>query len=135
MLSKKNRFMTLLASIALVVLVLIEIGIIFFATTDEINKYKANVPMRVSIQYQSNFKSDLLEGWYKNEATGDLRMVSAHVYERSGDEVVLCDEAGQGWMVEGLPNLEDDDTVMLWIANNGTAKVEDDRVVNVWVEA
>lgn len=135
MLSKKNRFMTLLASISLVVLVLIEIGIIFFATTNEIKAYKANVPMKVSIQYQSDFKSDLLNRWYENEATGNLRMVSAHVYEHKGNEVILCDEVGQGWMIEGLSNLEDNDRVMLWIADNGTTKVEDDRVVNVWVEA
>lgn len=70
------------------------------------------------------------EDWHCNNGT--VRMVFANVYEKQGDITTLEDSAGNLWDVEGV-DIEDNANVLLWLADNHTAKdITDDVIVGVY---
>ena len=72
----------------------------------------------------------IAEDWHCNNGT--VRMVFANVYEKQGDITTLEDSSGNLWDVEGV-DIEDNANVLLWLADNHTAKdITDDVIVGVY---
>lgn len=85
-------------------------------------------------QYQQSIQeydvSAIAEDWHCNDGT--VRMVFAKVYEKQGDITTLEDSAGNLWDVEGVA-IEDNASVLLWLADNHTPKdITDDVIVEVY---
>lgn len=85
-------------------------------------------------QYQQTIQeydvSAIAEDWHCNN--GAVRMVFAKVYEKQGDITTLEDSAGNLWDVEGVA-IEDNASVLLWLADNHTTKdITDDVIVEVY---
>lgn len=79
------------------------------------------------------FDTQLLETWCKGEDLGQIRMVGAWVYSVNADgTTTLEDEQGYLWAVDGP--VKDNAFLLLWLADNHTAEVEDDVIVKVWCE-
>lgn len=81
----------------------------------------------------ARFDTSALESWCRGEDLGTLRMVGAWQAEgeRKGK---VEDEQGNRWNV--VADYEDNDTLLLWVADNHTAQdASDDVVVKVWREA
>lgn len=79
------------------------------------------------------FDTSALESWCRGEDLGTLRIVGAWQAEgeRKGK---VEDEQGNRWNV--IADYEDNDTLLLWVADNHTAQdASDDVVVKVWREA
>ena len=61
-------------------------------------------------------------------------MVAAYPYAREGGMLTLEDELGELWLVEDM-DIDDNDYVLLWIADNGTSNdATDDVVLKVYTE-
>lgn len=83
------------------------------------------------------FNTSYLAGWDSGEPCGTIRMIGAWVFnhEPSNDTWVLQDESGELWVVRNR-ELDEDDFLLLWLADNGTPdNVEDDLIIKVWKEA
>lgn len=83
------------------------------------------------------FDTSYLAGWDSGEPCGAIRMIGAWVFnhEPSNDTWVLQDESGELWVVRNR-ELDEDDFLLLWLADNGTPdNVEDDLIIKVWKEA
>lgn len=79
------------------------------------------------------FDTHFLETWCKGEDLGQIRMVGAWVYSTNADgTTTLEDEQGYLWAVDGP--VQDNAFLLLWLADNNTAEVEDDVIVKVWCE-
>ena len=63
---------------------------------------------------------------------GTVRVVSAKVYERQGNIIILEDSTGNLWEVEDVA-IADSASVLLWLADNHTTNdVTDDVIVEVY---
>lgn len=63
---------------------------------------------------------------------GTVRVVSAKVYERQGNIIILEDSMGNLWEVEDVA-IADSASVLLWLADNHTTNdVTDDVIVEVY---
>lgn len=84
----------------------------------------------------SKFDTSWIENnWGADEDEGTIRMISATVYAREDNLLTLEDEAGELWCVEDV-TVEDNDCILLWIADNHTEDdVTDDVVIKVYTEA
>lgn len=83
------------------------------------------------------FNTSYLERWDKGEDNGTIRMVGAWFfnYEPSSNMTVVEDESGNLWAVRDV-TIDEDDFLLLWIANNGTPDYQDDdQVIKTWKEA
>lgn len=79
------------------------------------------------------FDTQQLETWCKGEDLGTIRMVGAWVYSTNEDgTTTLEDEQGNLWGVDGT--VQDNAFLLLWLADNHTAEVEDDVIIKVWCE-
>ena len=78
---------------------------------------------------KQTYDTSVLELWDGEAHNGTIRMVSAW---QTNDSLVE-DETGNLWEVD-LP-IEEDDFLLLWIADNQTPDdVEDDLIIKVWRE-
>lgn len=84
----------------------------------------------------SKFDTSWIENnWGAGEDEGTIRMIGAIVYAREGNLLTLEDETGELWCVEDV-TVEDNDCILLWIADNHTEDdVTDDVVIKVYTEA
>ena len=63
---------------------------------------------------------------------GTVRVVSAKVYERQGNIIILEDSTGNLWEVEDVA-IADSASVLLWLADNHTTNdVTDDVIIEVY---
>lgn len=85
----------------------------------------------VEVQKQSGFDTSIIENnWCGGFEDGVVRMVGAWWYA----DGVVEDEQGQLWGIE--QNINTDDFLMLWIADNHTPNnTTDDLIIKVWREA
>ncbi len=90
----------------------------------EVTKY-------VEVVKQNNFDTSIIEReWCGDFEDGIIRMVGAWWYA----DGVVEDEQGQLWGIE--QSINQDDWLMLWIADNNTPNnTTDDLVIKVWREA
>ena len=90
----------------------------------EVTKY-------VEVIKQNNFDTSIIEReWCGDFEDGTIRMVGAWWYA----DGVVEDEQGQLWGIE--QNINHDDWLMLWRADNNTPdNTTDDVVIKVWREA
>ena len=120
------------------VVMLIIIGTIFYiAEICKLNKYledQEQMMLRTAATADSvRFDTSALESWCRGEDLGTLRMVGAWQAEgeRKGK---VEDEQGNRWNV--IADYKDNDTLLLWVADNHTPQdASDDVVVKVWREA
>lgn len=78
------------------------------------------------------FDTQALETWCKGEDLGQIRMVGAWVYSTDDNTALLEDEQGNIWAIDDT--VQDDAFLLIWLADNHTAKVEDDIIIKVWYE-
>lgn len=85
----------------------------------------------VEVVSESNFDTSIIEKcWCGSFDEGTVRMVGAWYYA----DGVVEDEQGQLWNIEQY--IEENDFLLLWIADNNTPDdVTDDIVIKVWREA
>lgn len=78
---------------------------------------------------RQTYDTTVLESWSGGAPNGTIRMVSAW----QTNDSLLEDETGNLWKVD-LP-IEEDDFLLLWIADNNTPdNVEDDLIIKAWRE-
>ena len=78
---------------------------------------------------KQTYDTSTLESWSGGAPNGTIRMVGAWQTSDS----LLEDETGNLWEVD-LP-IEEDDFLLLWIADNKTPdNVKDDLIIKVWRE-
>ena len=78
---------------------------------------------------KQTYDTTMLESWSGGAPNGTIRMVSAW----QTNDSLLEDETGNLWEVD-LP-IEEDDFLLLWIADNNTPdNVEDDLIIKAWRE-
>ena len=85
----------------------------------------------IEVVEQKNFDTSIIESqWCGGFTEGTVRMVGAWWYT----DGVVEDEQGQLWAVE--QSVEQEDFLLLWIADNNTPdKTTDDIIIKVWREA
>jgi len=85
----------------------------------------------IEVVEPKNFDTSIIEGqWCGGFAEGTIRMVGAWWYT----DGVVEDEQGQLWAVE--QNIEREDFLLLWIADNNTPNnTTDDIIIKTWREA
>ena len=85
----------------------------------------------IEVVEQKNFDTSIIESqWCGGFTEGTIRMVGAWWYT----DGVVEDEQGQLWGIE--QNIEQEDFLLLWIADNHTPNnTTDDIVIKVWREA
>ena len=85
----------------------------------------------VEVVEQKNFDTFIIESqWCGGFTEGTVRMVGAWWYT----DGVVEDEMGQLWGIE--QNIEQEDFLLLWIADNHTPNTTtDDIIIKVWREA
>lgn len=85
----------------------------------------------VEVQKEQMFDTTPIEqAWCGGFTDGTVRMVGAWWYA----DGVVEDEQGQLWGVE--QNIDKEDFLLLWIADNNTSdKTTDDIIIKVWREA
>ena len=85
----------------------------------------------VEVQKEQAFDTTPIEqAWCGGFADGTVRMVGAWWYA----DGVVEDEQGQLWGIE--QNIDKEDFLLLWIADNNTPdKTTDDIIIKVWREA
>ena len=85
----------------------------------------------VEVQKEQMFDTTPIEqAWCGNFEDGTVRMVGAWWYA----DGVVEDEQGQLWGIE--QNIDKEDFLLLWIADNNTPdKTTDDIIIKVWREA
>ena len=85
----------------------------------------------VEVVEQENFDTSIIEAqWCGGFYDGTIRMVGAWWYT----DGVVEDEQGQLWAVE--QDIEQEDFLLLWIADNHTPNnTTDDIIIKVWREA
>ena len=111
------------ASFVAVFFLAISIGVIAYLVGNELNKQDV----------QEYDVSAIAEELHCDDGT--VRVVSAKVYERQGNIITLEDSTGELWCVEDV-TVEDNDCILLWIADNHTEDdVTDDVVIKVYTEA
>ena len=68
---------------------------------------------------------------------GIIRMVEAWAIEETAEGWLLEDREGNQWIVEGLSTaVENEEWMLLWIADmHTTNSVDDDVVIKVWISA
>ena len=118
--------------IASCILVVIFIAICGYA----IGKHSApvetvEVVKYVEVQNEQMFDTTPIEqAWCGGFTDGTVRMVGAWWYA----DGVVEDEQGQLWGIE--QNIDKEDFLLLWIADNNTPdKTTDDIIIKVWREA
>lgn len=79
--------------------------------------------------YQA-FDTSPVEGWCTGEDVGTIRMVGAYLCNATTAQ----DEQGNLWDVSNM-GLQEDDFLLLWIADSSTETTDDDVLVKVWKEA
>ena len=83
------------------------------------------------------FDTTHLAQWCQGEPQGTIRMLGGEIfnYEPSNNTYVIKDETGELWVIRDV-TLDEDDFLLLWIANNETPNdIEDDMVIKLWREA
>ena len=119
---KNDQLPSALTRIMLVVIILITIGMGFMAYLVCKDLDKQTI--------QECDVSTIAEEEHCDDGT--VRVVSAEVYEKQGDITTLEDSAGNLWDVEGV-DIEDNASVLLWLADNHTPKdITDDVIVEVY---
>ena len=85
----------------------------------------------VEVQKEQPFDTSIIESqWCGGFEDGTVRMVGAWWYA----DGVVEDEQGQLWGIE--QNIDKEDFLLLWIADNNTLdKTTDDIIIKVWREA
>ena len=85
----------------------------------------------VEVIKEENFDTSIIEAqWCGGFSDGTIRMVGAWWYT----DGVVEDEQGQLWAVE--ESIEQEDFLLLWIADNHTPNnTTDDIIIKVWREA
>ena len=85
----------------------------------------------VEVQKEQMFDTTPIEqAWCGDFEDGTVRMVGAWWYA----DGVVEDEQGQLWGIE--QNIDKEDSLLLWIADNNTPdKTTDDIIIKVWREA
>lgn len=88
----------------------------------------------VDEKINQKFDTSALDNWCTGEDEGLIRMVAAYPYAREDGMLTLEDELGELWLVEDM-DIDDNDYVLLWIADNGTSNdATDDVVLKVYTE-
>lgn len=84
-----------------------------------------------TVEVEGNFDTSALSQWCGDASLGRVRMLGGWLAPNGKG---VEDEQGNVWNVEG--DYTNEDYLLLWIADNGTAEdVADDVVVKVWREA
>lgn len=85
----------------------------------------------VEVQKEQMFDTSIIESmWCGGFTNGTVRMVGAWWYA----DGVVEDEQGQLWAIE--QSIEQQDFLLLWIADNNTPNnTTDDLIIKVWREA
>ena len=85
----------------------------------------------VEVQKEQAFDTSIIEQeWCGGFTDGTVRMVGAWWYA----DGVVEDEQGQLWGIE--QNIDKEDFLLLWVADNNTPdKTTDDIIIKVWREA
>ena len=124
----KNKIYCILSAGLLIVLALICGYVIGMRSVEpetvEVVKY-------VEVQKEQAFDTTPIEqAWCGGFADGTVRMVGASWYA----DGVVEDEQGQLWGIE--QNIDKEDFLLLWIADNNTPdKTTDDIIIKLWREA
>ena len=123
-----NKTYYILSAGLLIVLALICGGVLGARSVEpetvEVVKY-------VEVQKEQAFDTSIIEqAWCGGFTDGMVRMVGAWWYA----DGVVEDEQGQLWGIE--QNIDKEDFLLLWIADNNTPdKTTDDIIIKVWREA
>lgn len=84
---------------------------------------------------QGSIDTSAIDAWGGNYSDGTIRMIGAWYYSTLDDGSLLIeDETGELWNIDTI--IDEQDFLLLWIADNNTQdNVHDDIVLKVWVEA
>ena len=115
-----KQFLTYLAGMLSAVILVV-------ATVQPIPVAEAKTP--------SHIDTSAIDAWGGNYSDGTIRMIGAWYYSTLDDGSLLIeDETGELWNIDTI--IDEQDFLLLWIADNNTQdNVHDDIVLKVWVEA
>lgn len=81
----------------------------------------------------SRYDTTALETWASNGQVGTVRMVSAWAIAEDEGTWILEDEEGYLWRVHDEA-ITKHDSLLLWIDDSDTERVNDDVIVRMWRE-
>lgn len=123
-----NSIITMIMTLALVVMS------IAIATLLGMAKEDSKTAQSTSTMTHSNIDTSAIDKWGGDYSDGTIRMIGAWYYGTQPDGLLtLEDETGELWSVD--TSIDEQDFLLLWIADNNTPDdTHDDIVVKVWAE-
>ena len=91
-----------------------------------------NTPAQMAAETARFDTSIIEENWCSGLDEGQVRMVSATYKWSDAAQTVVKDEQGNAWAI--LEEVNENDFLLLWIADNGTETISDDVIIKVWRE-
>ena len=124
-----TTFFTTLGAMLVIMMILWAGGIFNTLATEQTEQEP--IVKYVEVQKEQMFDTSIIETqWCGGCEDGTIRMVGAWWYA----DGVIEDELGQLWGIE--QNINTDDFLLLWIADNNTPNnTTDDLIIKVWREA
>lgn len=96
------------------------------------NDLRAEVATLTEQQDATVYDTTAIDAMVK-DAVGKVRMVEAQLVDDKDGELTLMDSMGELWSVSDVP-ITKQDNVLLWMDDNGTDALDDDVIINLWIE-
>ena len=127
--SVATTFFTTLGAVLVIMMILFAGGLFGKASAGQVEQEP--IVKYVEVQKEQMFDTSIIEqAWCGGFSDGQVRMVGAWWYA----DGMVEDEQGQLWGID--QQVDEQDFLLLWIADNNTPnKTTDDIIIKVWREA